>query len=124
MLDHFDLALNQDFKQITVDQLLDGVRIVRQELSKALESHKLKTVEPEVGEEFDPNCHQAVMRQPTDEQEPNTIASVLQVGYGIDDLVLRPATVVVAVALESEEVVEADDESNQDGPGGEQEAEE
>jgi molecular chaperone GrpE len=103
VLDHFDLALNQDAEQLTVEQLMDGLRIVRGELAKALQSHKVSPIEPAVGAEFNPNLHQAVMRQPTDEQEPNTIVNVLQLGYAVDDVVLRPASVVVAAAPEGEE---------------------
>jgi molecular chaperone GrpE len=103
VLDHFDLALGQDPAQLTVEQLMDGLRIVRGELAKALQSHKVEPVEPSIGDEFDPNRHQAVMRQPTDEQEPNTIVNVLQLGYMVDDVVLRPASVIVAAAPEGEE---------------------
>lgn len=103
VLDHFDLALNQDPGQLNVEQLLDGLRIVRGELGKALQSHKVEPIEPAVGAEFNPNLHQAVMRQPTDEQEPNTVVNVLQHGYVVDDMILRPASVVVAAAPEGEE---------------------
>lgn len=103
VLDHFDLALNQDPGQLNVEQLLDGLRIVRGELGKALQSHNVEPIEPAVGAEFNPNLHQAVMRQPTDEQEPNTVVNVLQHGYVVDDMILRPASVVVAAAPEGEE---------------------
>ena len=96
VIDHFDLALGQDTEQITVEQLLGGVRIVRDELVKALESHGVEQVDPARGDEFDPNRHQAMMHQPDDEVEPNHIVCVLQSGYQMGDLVLRPAKVTVA----------------------------
>ena len=96
VIDHFDLALGQDTEQITVDQLLGGVRIVRDELGKALESHGVKRIDPARGDEFDPNWHEAMMKQPDDEVEPNHIVCVLQSGYRMGDLVLRPAKVTVA----------------------------
>ncbi|MCH6551253.1 MAG: nucleotide exchange factor GrpE [Planctomycetes bacterium] len=101
VLDHFDLALNQDHTRIDVEQLVGGVRIVRDELLKALQTHGVERVEPAVGDEFDPNRHEAMMRQPSDDAAPNTIVSVLSPGYTMGDLVLRPAKVAVAAAEES-----------------------
>ncbi len=96
VVDHFDLALGQDTKQMTVEQLLGGVRIVRDELVKALESHGVERIDPACGDEFDPNRHQAMMHQPDEKVQPNHIVCVLQSGYQMGDLVLRPAKVTVA----------------------------
>ena len=51
---------------------------------------------PAVGEEFDPNLHEAVMQTPTDEKPENTIITELQKGYKLGDKVLRPTLVNVA----------------------------
>ncbi len=98
VLDHFDLALSQDHAQIDVEQLVGGVRIVRDELLKALQTHGVERVEPAVGDEFDPNRHEAMLRMHVEGAPPNTIASVLQPGYVMGDMVLRPAKVTVAAA--------------------------
>ena len=103
VLDHFDLALDQDTTQLSVEQLLGGVRIVRDELIKALLSHGVTRVDPEIGEDFDPNRHEAVFRQPSPDIEPNHIVSVLQPGYTIGEMVLRPAKVAVAAPPEVDE---------------------
>lgn len=103
VIDHFDLALGQDTEQITVDQLLGGVRIVRDELVKALESHGVQRIDPARGDEFDPNRHEAMMKQPADDVEPNHIVRVLQLGYQMGDLVLRPAKVAVAAPQDEDD---------------------
>jgi molecular chaperone GrpE len=102
-IDNFDRALAQDTDQITVEQLCDGVRMVREELGRALESHGVRIIAPDVGAEFDPNEHRAVMRQATDAHDPNTIVSVLQVGYAMDGLILRPASVSVSAPMEEDD---------------------
>ncbi len=107
VLDHFELALDQDRKQITVEQLLGGVRIVRDELVRVLETFGVQPIEPAVGDEFNPNLHQAVMQQPARDVAPNGIVSVLQAGYKMGDIVLRPAKVSVATPDE-----EADDDAD------------
>lgn len=102
-LDHFDLALGQDTDQITVRQLYDGLRIVREELGKALESQGVRVIAPEIGAEFDPNEHHAVMRQATDDHEANTIVAVLQIGYAMEGLILRPVSVGVAAPVDEDD---------------------
>jgi molecular chaperone GrpE len=76
------------------------VRIVRDELTRALATHGVQRIHPEAGEEFDPNRHQAVLRQAAEAIEPNHIVSVLQPGYTMGELVLRPAKVTVAAPPE------------------------
>ncbi len=96
VLDHFDLALDQDTEQLTVEQLLGGVRIVRAELVKALERYDVRPVQPAPGDEFDPNLHQAVLHQEAQDIPPDHIVAVLQAGYTMGTIVLRPAKVSIA----------------------------
>ncbi len=96
VLDHFDLALDQDRSQVTVEQLLDGVHIVRDELFKSLESFGVERIAPDAGDEFDPNRHQAVLQQAAEGVAPNHVVAVLQPGYTMGETVLRPAKVSVA----------------------------
>ncbi|MHC4102118.1 MAG: nucleotide exchange factor GrpE [Planctomycetota bacterium] len=103
VLDHFDLALGQDAAQITVEQLVGGVKMVHDDLVKVLARHGVKRIQPAEGDEFDPNQHEAMLHQPSDAVEPNHIVSVLQPGYTIGDLVLRPAKVAVAAPADEEE---------------------
>jgi len=49
------------------------------------------------GEDFDPQHHEAIFQQPTPGAEKPTILEVIEVGYRLDDVELRPAKVVVAV---------------------------
>lgn len=96
VLDHFNLALDQDKSRITVEQLLGGVRIVRDELVRVLEGYGVARIAPDAGDEFDPNRHQAVLQQAAPDIEPNHIVVVLQPGYTMGETVLRPAKVAVA----------------------------
>lgn len=100
VLDHFDLILAQKADQMTLDQLLSAVNIVRDEFNKALAAQGVERIDPGKGEPFDPHRHEAVMRQPADGAEPNTVVSTMQAGYAMGDLVLRPAKVAVAMNAE------------------------
>jgi molecular chaperone GrpE len=73
--------------------LLDGVRLVHRELEEALAKEGL--VEIETNGKFDPHKHEALLTQPSDEDE-GAIIEVLQKGYRLGDRVLRPARVVIS----------------------------
>lgn len=96
VLDHFDLALGQRADQLTVEQLIGGVKMVRDELAKALHMSGVERIEPKANDPFDPNRHEAMMRQAAPGVEPDHIVSVLQAGYAMGDIVLRPAKVAIA----------------------------
>ena len=96
VLDHVDLALQQDVKQLSVEQLLGGVKLLQQEFARALETFGLQPIRPEIGDEFDANAHEAMMRQPSEDVPPNHVTMVMQPGFRLGDVMLRPAKVAVA----------------------------
>ncbi len=75
--------------------LLDGVQMMEREFLNVLERHGVKRIDP-TGQPFNPHFHQAVMEQPNTEVPNGTVLQVFQVGYTIEDRVLRPAMVVVS----------------------------
>ena len=74
-------------------QLEDGVRLVHRSLADALAKEGLAEI-PTDGR-FDPHTQEALLSQPS-EAEEGTVIQVLQKGYTLGDLVLRPARVVVS----------------------------
>jgi molecular chaperone GrpE len=74
-------------------KLEDGVRLVHRSLTELLAKEGL--VEVETNGKFDPHVHEALLSQPSDEEE-GSVVEVLQKGYRLGDRVLRPARVVVA----------------------------
>ena len=78
---------------VSVASLKDGVELTLKQLVTAFERNSIKEVNP-LGEKFDPNCHQAISVVDGD-GEPNTVATVLQKGYLLNERVLRPALVMV-----------------------------
>jgi molecular chaperone GrpE len=95
VLDHFDLALNQDTKKASAEQIVGGVRVIRDELMKVLQSHGVEVIAPAADDPFDPNLHQAVTHQQHDDVEPGHIVATLQTGYKLDERLIRPAMVSV-----------------------------
>ncbi len=79
------------------DPLLQGVKLVRSELSAALARVGIESFSPE-GEQFDPAVHEAVATAPQEDggRPSGTVVEVYQVGYRCRENVIRPARVVVA----------------------------
>ena len=73
----------------------EGIEIIFQKLRTRLESEGIKPMNP-MGKEFDPNIHEALMKEESEEFESGLIIEVMQEGYWIGDKVLRPAIVRVA----------------------------
>lgn len=116
VVDHFNLALDQDPATLTVDQLLGGLKIVREDLVKAMEAHGVKRIDPQPGDEFDPRCHEAMMRQSVEDIEPNHIVATLQPGFAAGKFVLRAAKVSVAPEAGAGAEAETEAEPERDEP--------
>jgi molecular chaperone GrpE len=80
---------------------LHGVELISRQLHDVLESLGVQPI-PSVGERFDPHLHEAVVTEPSDEFEPDTVTQELTRGYRIGDRLLRPAMVKVASRKEGE----------------------
>jgi molecular chaperone GrpE len=78
----------------TPEQLLEGVHATLRQLTQALERNRVLAITPPAGTKFDPHQHQAISVVPAD-QEANTVVTVLQKGYLLNERVLRPALVTV-----------------------------
>jgi molecular chaperone GrpE len=74
---------------------LSGVDLIWKQLSGVLEALGVKPI-PAVGEPFDPHIHEAVVTEPTDEYEPDTVMQEIVAGYRLGDKLIRPALVKVA----------------------------
>lgn len=93
--------------------LLDGVKLVHQNLLKALEVHHVKRIES-VGQPFDPALHEAMTQQPSADQPPGTVLVEYEPGYVLWDRVLRHAKVIVAKEANGGQAVETGIESPQE----------
>ena len=93
VLDNFDRALEHAEEG---DEFHKGVLLIYKQLFDVLEKHGLKPI-TETGVHFDPNIHEAVIREEDASVPSHTVVAVLQKGYFLGDRLLRPALVKVAV---------------------------
>ncbi len=85
-------------QQVSPDTLKAGAELTLKALQSAFARAQVVEIDP-VGEKFDPHRHQA-MQAVESTQAPNTVVTVFQKGYLINDRTLRPALVAVAKAPE------------------------
>ncbi len=95
VLDDLQRIAELDLSNATVDTIMEGVDLVERKFARTLEESGIEVIDP-VGDEFDPERMEAMMRVPSDsQQQVGTVAQVLQKGYSLKDVLVRPARVSV-----------------------------
>jgi molecular chaperone GrpE len=100
----------QNDGEMTIHKSYQGVY---KQLVDSLKRLGVSPMRPE-GQEFDPNLHEAVMREPTNEHPEGTVLEELVRGYYLGDRVLRHAMVKVATAKEDDSPVTEEDQGSQE----------
>jgi molecular chaperone GrpE len=95
IVDNFERAMSHASPEERKSDFGQGIGLIRRQLVDLLQNHGLQEVD--TGGVFDPNIHEAVATEETDEVPPNTILDVLRRGYVLNDRLVRPAWVKVAV---------------------------
>ncbi len=97
VVDNFERTLSfiKDDEDEKVKNIAVGIDMVSKQLVETLSKHGLKQVEA-LGQEFDPNFHEALAQQPCEGKKDMEILQVHQNGYTLNERLLRPAKVIVA----------------------------
>lgn len=102
VLDQFDMALSQGLEQGDAQAMAKGVRLIRDELMRAVQASGVTIVAPKPNDEFDPERHEAMTAQPAEGIEPGHVATTYRFGYALGDRLLRPAQVTIAAEAADE----------------------
>ncbi len=78
-----------------IKNLVGGIEMVATQLKTALSNHGLKEINP-AGEKFDPNMHESIASQPSQEVAEGLVLQVVRIGYALNGRLLRPASVVLS----------------------------
>ena len=92
VLDSFERALNYECKD---EEFKKGISLIQNTLKEVFDGMGVKAI-PDVGEQFDPNFHEAVMHTEDPAYEENTITDCYRKGYMLGDKVIRFSMVTVA----------------------------
>ena len=100
-VDNLGRAVESYEKDQSGEGLNNGVKMVATQIQTILEKHGCKKIEA-VGQPYDPNFHQALQMQPSEEFESNTVMMDLRSGFQLHDRVLRPSQVFVSTGVNQE----------------------
>ncbi len=97
VIDNIGRAVQAAEKSSDGAGLLDGVKLVAQQLEGVLSRHHCTRIAA-LHQPFDPHLHEAILQQPNGEHPPGTVLQVTQEGYQLHERVVRPAQVIVSAA--------------------------
>lgn len=95
VLDDFNLAFDPKHKSDKLEDVEKGMRLIYNKFKNILSEEGLTEIDP-IGAEFDPNLHDALMQQPSDQVPENHVSQVLMKGYKAKDKILKHAKVIVS----------------------------
>ena len=101
-VDNLQRAIESYEQEPNGDGLAQGVAMVSAQISKVLEDHGCKKIDA-VGQPFDPNLHQALQMQASDDHPANTVMQDLRPGFQLHDRLIRPTQVFVSTGPAKEE---------------------
>ena len=101
-LDNLEIGLTAADNHPEAKAVSDGFRMVAQQITGILQNNGLECLNPE-GEDFDPNFHESVGFQPSDEVEDHKVIQVVRKGYSLNGRILRAANVIVSSGPASKE---------------------
>ena len=93
--DSLEMGIASAEDSASVETLLEGSAATLKILGSTMQQFGIEQVDP-VGEPFDPELHEAISMQPSDDLEPGSVVTVVQKGYTLNGRLLRPAMVIVA----------------------------
>ncbi|CAM3958930.1 nucleotide exchange factor GrpE [Pseudoalteromonas byunsanensis] len=100
VIDNLERAIEfSDRENETLKPVLEGIDMTLKSFSDAVAKFGVETVNPQ-GETFNPELHQAMSIQPSNDVSPNTVLAVMQKGYTLNGRLLRPAMVMVSKEAE------------------------
>ncbi len=100
IIDNFELGLMAAETATDAKSIAMGMKMVKTQLDKFIQESGVTAIEA-IGQPFDPNLHEAVSQQVTEEHPDGTVIEQSRKGYKMGDRLIRPATVVVAQAPEA-----------------------
>ena len=95
IIDNFELGLSAARSEGEQSPIYSGMSMVFKQLTEFLADNGLQPIDA-VGQKFDPNLHEAIAHEPSDDVPENVVIRQTRRGYRLKDRLLRPSSVVVS----------------------------
>lgn len=102
ILDNFEMALHHVRNTTEPRKIIEGIELIERQFRDILKKEGLQVIEVE-GKKFDPQVHEAIIHEETDEYPEGLVIEELRKGYTLGDKVIRPAQVKIAKKRRKEE---------------------
>jgi len=96
VLDSMELGINVSEDAVNVSSLREGLELTMKMFCSSLEKSGVNPIDPQKGDKFNPNQHEAVTVQEVEDVESGAVTTTLQKGYELNGRLIRPAKVIVA----------------------------
>jgi len=103
--DSLEMGLLAAAEHAGVDKLKEGSELTLKMLSNAMEKFNIREINP-LNEKFNPEYHEAMSMQERQDVAPNTVVTVVQKGYLLNDRLIRPAMVIVSRGGDAQQIDE------------------
>jgi molecular chaperone GrpE len=95
IIDSMERALNHVSNSEDIDAFVEGLKLIYEQLLVSLKKHGVESIES-IGQEFDPNFHEAMMKVESDKLDDNKVVEEFEKGYLLNGRLLRPSKVSIA----------------------------
>ncbi len=95
IVDNLNRAIDSAATNPGAESLMTGVKLVQTQLTNVLAKYDCRPI-LSIGQPFDPNVHQAIAQQPSDQHASGIVSFETSIGYMMHDRVIRPSMVIVS----------------------------
>lgn len=96
VLDNMKLGLQAAENHPEAKDIVVGFKMVDDQLKRSLQEQGLQEIFPDDGENFDPNLHECISHQATEDIEEGKVIQTIRAGYRLNDKLIRAANVIVS----------------------------
>ncbi len=107
----FSQALNMETQDQNLKNFLYGFKMINDMIFNALKDEGVILIESKIGDDFDPNIHEAMDKEYDPDKPEHTILRIVKKGYKFKDRVLRPTMVIINIKPENQEEQEVQEET-------------
>ena len=102
IIDNMKLGLKASKQHTNPEELVKGFELVLEQFHQTIASQGVKTIEPQNGDAFDPNLHEALSYNNSKDIKEDHVIETIRTGYLFNDRLIRAANVIISSGTKNE----------------------